>query len=215
MGLDFGFNKARKYKNATVDDVYSVNRYYDWKKWNSENYTLEQYLDSFNDGRKLPDEDVIEFYMKEIEENGESYINIGNICGWDNTYITEYTTDVLDKIGDDLYGVKTQEEVKKLLEITNKELEKHELIPVYVKGGVCKKKNGENAVVELAKLIVSPEDDEDMEQLFDLNDYTTIYLPKKGFDEYKRGALESFRDALLEIRKIDLDKNLVWFYVSY
>ena len=87
MGLDFGFNIAKRYKDTTINELYMIEQYICWKKYNTNRYTLEEYLNEFCDGAELPSEDKIVFYEEEYERLGNTYDNYCNYCGWDNNFI--------------------------------------------------------------------------------------------------------------------------------
>ena len=214
MGLDFGFNKAKRYKDSSVEDVLRVRRYIDWKNWHSNHYTLEEYLAEFSDCTALPEKDVIDFYMNEEKENGECYENIGNICGWDNSeFSAAIAEDLRESSFEGIYVGVTKEFCERTLSWIDYRLEKNRLIPVTVAGGIYINNSGERVIADLEQLLVCDENDE--QKIFDLNDGITIFIPSREYNEYKLSALKNLRNIILEIQEIDLDQYCIWYYVSY
>ena len=220
MGLDFGFNKAKRYKDATLADIRRIETYDDWKKWNNKTYTQEEYLKEFSDGLPLPAQDIVDFYTGIIEKNQFAYTNLGNMCGWDNTYIYEAMTEFLEKSDDYHFIVPNEEAASEMLKWVNEELEKYKLTPVNIVHGITAPKRGNGSLIDLSGIIVRSEDEEDdegdaEEKIVRLTEYTTIYIPSKGFDSYRYWDLRYFRDILLKVQATDFDNNIVWMYVSY
>lgn len=213
MGLDFGFNIAKRYKDTTVNELYMIEQYICWKKYNTEHYTLEEYLDEFCDGAALPSEDKIAFYEKEYERLGNTYDNYCNYCGWDNSFISEQIAGELNQITEGVYEGVTVEVIDKLLSWIDTLLEKNRLIPYQIVSGIKQAKNDEEAVIKLSGLIV--ENDEEERLVIPVGEYTTVYIPTKEYDEYKKGILEALNQDLYNLKKTDFEQNIVWFYVSY
>lgn len=212
MGYEFFFDKAKKFKNATIADIDKVKSYRNWFLWNRPGYeTFEKYAESAGITPELPDQEIVDYYLAKDDDITE---NVGFICGWDNAYIAGVVKDTLKKkLSDEMFEVTDKEEIQKLLKWTDDELEKHRLIPVVVRGAVKASENGEGAVAKVAKLIIENEDGDQI--LYDVSYDQEIYVPSKGFDEYKKGALLHFKEMLEEILKIDFNEYFVWFEASY
>ena len=213
MGLDFGFNIAKRYKDTTVNELYMIEQYICWKKYNAKRYTLEEYLNEFCDGAELPSEDKIVFYEEEYEHLGSTYENFCNYCGWDNSFISEQIAGELNWIKEGVYEGVTVEVIDKLLSWIDTLLEKNRLIPYQIVSGIKQAKNDEEAVIKLSGLIV--ENDEEERLVIPVGEYTTVYIPTKEYDEYKRDTLEALNQDLYNLKKTDFEQNIVWFYVSY
>ena len=213
MGLDFGFNIAKRYKDTTVEELYIIEQYINWKKYNAKRYTLEEYLNEFCDGAELPSEDKIVFYEEEYERLGNTYDNYCNYCGWDNSFISEQIAGELNQITEGVYEGVTVEVIDTLLSWINTLLEKNRLIPYQIVSGIKQAKNGKETVIKLSGLIV--ENEEEARLVIPVGEYTTVYIPTKEYDEYKRDTLEALNQDLYNLKKTDFEQNIVWFYVSY
>lgn len=216
MGIEFGFDKAKRYKDTTIQELRRIETYHNWKTWNSKAYTLEEYMEMYGESGPLPSQDKIDFYMNEYKKNkGDMTDNIGFICGWDNTYIAEAVIEKLHSVSNDYYGEYdgvTPEVIDELKNWVDEELKKHELTPVYIREGIAIDENNKETVVNLSRLVVENEDGDDF--LFKINSYTRVFIPGEEFDGYKGNSLENFRKILDKVSDVDQNEYIVWFFVS-
>lgn len=213
MGLDFGFNKAKKYKDTTVLELYTIQSIFDWESWNSKTYSLEDYLDEYCGNHQLPEQDKIDFYRQLKNVRGAIWQNVRNLCGWDNLYLCNEVASHLTEVREGKFTGITPKVLSELYAFVDEELDRNRLIPVSVLKGIRDTDNGEEAMFPLTGLVV--EDENENNFIHRINEYSTIYIPSKGYDDWKHAALLSFRESLDLVSALDPEDYIVWYYVSY
>lgn len=216
MGWDSGFDVVKKHNNLTPYQYFITNDFKDYlfNDWAREHYdTFEDYYKSSSlFDRELtytPSGGDAEFYKKNPEENLINWCSIGR---WLDDYILPELTNEYQEF--EKYLV-TKEFIEKMETWVDEELEKRKLIPVYLKESYkYVNEYGENSDKILSRCDGLYVEDEDG-NIYEIDrEYDTIWI-SKGYDEDKYYALTSFKETLNKMKKIDLDKNWIFYYRSY
>lgn len=210
MSFEFGFQRAKRYKDTTYREINRIENYIAWKKWNSERYTLEEYLKEFSDGGPMPSEDKVKFYTDICEKNGEIAENLFYFCGWDNEFLcSDITNRISPPVTDGIY-VLDKDDINEIDKLMKDYSEDNSLIPMRIVEGVTKDKDGKESIEKLSRLILETEDEDHV--VMEVKDYTQIFVPSKDFDFGRYGVINCAVKNFEKVKATDLNEYIVWFY---
>ena len=208
MGVEYGFYSVSKYSNTTLEEFMRVEDYIQWKDnpWNQENYpSYKKYWESFLrvGDEKYPGEPNSEkvAYYSEHKEDSDGYTVARCIGFWASigTELDEKIREWLNMSSSEYYKQIDKSFIDTALAYTEKELELNKLVPMTVISNVGKVKLESDFGDQIEVPLTGQR----------------IYLETPKYDTDKRYMLKLFRDTLYEIKSIDFNSNLIWYYRSW
>lgn len=212
MGFNCGFSKIKKVDKDFEKCLYMLT--YNYFKTSS--YIKD---DSFNNYMNtiyspIYKDFVCKYYDEELENTNYRNIKPEEIDYWCSIgqYIDDICKSVLTEVKPfEKYRV-TSEDIDKMMDITRKELNDNQLIPVTITHSFKFTDEGDKLMTLCDGILTQDEDQH--EALIDL-EFENIWIGSRNFNLDKYYVLESFKDTLYDMKKINLNKYYIYYYRSY
>ena len=214
MGFNCGFNKIKKVDKDFEKCLYMMS--YEYFKTNNfinnNNCNFNEYMTKMysplykNFECKYSDEDLENTKYKNIKFEEIDY--------WYSTgrYIDDICKLVLTEIQPfEKYRV-IEEDLDKMMDIVNEELDKNKLIPVTITHAFRYTEEGDKLMTLCDGILTQDEDQH--EALIDL-EFENIWIGSREFNIDKYYVLENFKNTLYNMRKVNLNKYYIYYYRSY
>lgn len=210
MGFECGFDKIKKIDNDPEKCLYKIwYKHYMKNPWATEHFnSFKEYMEYeykpfYKDFEcKYPD---IKYDGEEDFENIEFWCSIGR-------YLDDFILENAIRIQPFEQYIIDSTFIDKTLETVQKALNADKLIPVTITHSFRYNEDGDK-VMTLCDGILTQDENEN-EALIDL-EYENIWIGSRHFDIDRYYALESLRDTLIEMKKIDFNEYYIFYYRSY
>lgn len=208
MGVEYGFYKVSRFSDTTLEEFMRIEDYLQWKEnpWNLEHYpSYKKYWESFIKigDEKYPGEPNSEkvAYYSEHKEDPDGYTIARCIGFWGSigAELDGHIREWLNMSNYDYYKEIDKSFIDTALAYTEKELELNKLVPMTI-------------ISDVGKVILESDFGDRVELPLTGK---RIYLESSKYDQDDRYMLKLFRDTLYEIKNLDFDNNLIWYYRSW
>ena len=207
MSVEYGFYKVSKFGDTSLEEFMQIEEYIRWKEnpWNVEHYpTYKKYWDSFSrrDAKfpGEPDPSKVEYYSTHKEDDdGYEIAKCIGFWGFIGADLDKQIKEWLGMSDYESYKLINKPFIEKALIYVEKQLDLNRLVPMTV-------------ISDIGKVTLESDFGDRVELPLTGK---RIYLESSKYDQDERYMLKLFRDTLYEIKNLDFDNNLIWYYRSW